>query len=169
MIAYGSSHRFGQINMQGICYITSWTYISLFAVFNQIYECSYQNVTCRIKLWKLVIFFLSNDPHFIFLWFQVLTFLENAIKRDWLSSIFETTNELMDASNSKKCVAIGPFGLETVITLPWIPPTTAAVALRLMEFDAAISYRLHQEVESSVEEGSGYSLVSFLIFLLLQL
>lgn len=44
--------------------------------------------------------------------------------------------------------------------LPWIPLTTAAVALRLMEFDAAISNMLQQKLESHREKESGHFIVS---------
>ncbi|XP_056171007.1 homeobox-DDT domain protein RLT2 isoform X2 [Syzygium oleosum] len=84
---------------------------------------------------------------------QALTLLESAIKRDYLSPNFETTNELLSISSGFATDISASF--EALIVLPWIPQTTAAVALRLMEFDSAISYSLHQKVESAVNDGSG--------------
>ncbi|XP_057948992.1 homeobox-DDT domain protein RLT1-like isoform X3 [Malania oleifera] len=79
---------------------------------------------------------------------QALTLLEGAIKPDCLSSNFETTNELLNSctlSGRAACDSAhpGPFTV-----LPWIPQTTAAVALRLMELDASISYEQDQKVET---------------------
>ena len=79
--------------------------------------------------------------------------LESAIKRDYLSSNFESTTELLGSSNPSGCGTDYSFGPETVLVLPWIPHTTAAVALRLMEFDASISYMLKQKVDSQKEKG----------------
>ncbi|KAL5715822.1 hypothetical protein ACHQM5_017591 [Ranunculus cassubicifolius] len=74
---------------------------------------------------------------------QFLTLLEGAVKRDYLSSNFETTKELL-ASSATQCHT---NDCSTTV-LPWVPQTTAAVALRLMELDASISYMLQQKVES---------------------
>lgn len=84
---------------------------------------------------------------------QALTLLESAIRRDHLSPNFETTNELLTISSA--FAADISASLESLNVLPWIPQTTAAVALRLMEFDSAISYSLHQKAESAVNNGSG--------------
>lgn len=84
---------------------------------------------------------------------QALTLLESAIRRDYLAPNFETTNELLSISSG--FASDISVSLEALIVLPWIPQTTAAVALRLMEFDSAISYSLHQKAESAVDEGSG--------------
>lgn len=81
--------------------------------------------------------------------------MEGAIKRDYLSSNFETTDELLDSSNPIGFAATNFTLSESVTILPWIPHTTAAVALRLMEFDAAISYTLQQKVESQKDKESG--------------
>ncbi|KAL5571100.1 hypothetical protein UlMin_020697 [Ulmus minor] len=86
---------------------------------------------------------------------QVLTLLESAVKRDYLSSNFETTDELLNSSSQRGCAATNSFNLETVMILPWVPLTTAAMALRLMEFDAAIFYVEQQKVDSQKLEGSG--------------
>ncbi|XP_030929199.1 homeobox-DDT domain protein RLT2-like isoform X3 [Quercus lobata] len=84
---------------------------------------------------------------------QALTLLESAIKRDYLSSNFESTTELLGSSNPSGSGTDYSFGPETVLILPWIPHTTAAVALRLMEFDASISYMLKQKVDSQKDKG----------------
>lgn len=91
-----------------------------------------------------------------------MTSLEGAIKRDYLSSNFESTSELLDYSNPTG----RSFGPETVPALPWIPHTTAAVALRFMEFDSSISYILQQKVDSQKDKGS-WVIVSILFILLL--
>ncbi|XWS54133.1 hypothetical protein CRYUN_Cryun10bG0062400 [Craigia yunnanensis] len=86
---------------------------------------------------------------------QVLTLLESSITRDYLSSNFETTSELLSPSNLSGSVADDSSNLEAVPVLPWIPKTTAAVALRLIEFDAAISYTRKQSAETQRDKGAG--------------
>ncbi|KAK4368975.1 hypothetical protein RND71_012767 [Anisodus tanguticus] len=71
---------------------------------------------------------------------QILTLLEAVIKREYLISNYETTNELLGAvSNSN---------LDGKAVLPWVPHTTSAVALRLMELDSSICYTQQQKVNS---------------------
>lgn len=60
---------------------------------------------------------------------QIMTQLEGVIKREFLSSDFETTTELLGALRESD---------GSVPQLPWIPQTTAAVALRLLEIDSSI-------------------------------
>ncbi|XP_050371272.1 homeobox-DDT domain protein RLT1 isoform X2 [Argentina anserina] len=78
---------------------------------------------------------------------QMLTLLETAIKRDFVSSNFAATNELL--GSSKQSVIANPDYLDTksVSVLPWIPYTTAAVALRVYEMDSAIMYIPHEKPE----------------------
>ncbi|KAH7686073.1 WHIM1 domain-containing protein [Dioscorea alata] len=77
--------------------------------------------------------------------FQVLTLLEAAIIHDCLSSSFETTKELLSgvpslaAKNSASLSGPAPV-------LPWVPDTTAAVALRLLDLDASIAYMVEQKL-----------------------
>ncbi|KAJ0971612.1 hypothetical protein J5N97_019571 [Dioscorea zingiberensis] len=77
--------------------------------------------------------------------FQVLTLLEASIKHDYLSSSFETTKELLSgvaglaADHSASLSGTAPV-------LPWVPDTTAAVALRLFDLDASVSYMLEQKL-----------------------
>lgn len=68
---------------------------------------------------------------------QIQTQFEGVIKQDHLSSNYETTAELLGlcASSGK---AVKESDHESV--LPWIPQTTAAVALRLLELDSSIFY-----------------------------
>lgn len=82
---------------------------------------------------------------------QLLTLLEGAIKRDHLSSNFETTNELL-SSAKVSAAANGTSISGSVPVLPWIPDTAAAVALRLLELDASISY-IHQQKAASQKGG----------------
>ncbi|KAG6722699.1 hypothetical protein I3842_03G173300 [Carya illinoinensis] len=84
---------------------------------------------------------------------QILTSLESAIKRDYLSSNFESTSDLLDYSDPSGFARDYSSGPKTVPVLPWIPDTTAAVALRLMEFDASISYILQQQMDSQKGRG----------------
>ncbi|XP_022135753.1 homeobox-DDT domain protein RLT2 isoform X3 [Momordica charantia] len=78
---------------------------------------------------------------------QILTLLENVIKRDVMRSNYETTYELLACINPPGN-SICRSSPETVPVLSWIPLTTAAVALRLLEFDASLSYILQQKAES---------------------
>ena len=48
----------------------------------------------------------------------------------------------------------------TVSVLPWIPHTTSAVALRLMELDSAILYTPDQKLESLKEAEARQFIVS---------
>uniref|UniRef100_A0A5B7A7I4 Homeobox-DDT domain protein RLT1 n=1 Tax=Davidia involucrata TaxID=16924 RepID=A0A5B7A7I4_DAVIN len=78
---------------------------------------------------------------------QILTQFEGFIRRDCLLSNFETTEELLGCcplSGRDVCDSANPG---SVPQLPWIPHTTAAVALRLLELDGSISYLPHQKIE----------------------
>ncbi|KAM3222190.1 homeobox-DDT domain protein RLT2 isoform X1 [Capsicum annuum] len=71
---------------------------------------------------------------------QILTLLEGAIKGEYLISEYETTSELLGAvSNSN---------LDGMAVLPWVPHTTSAVALRLMELDSSLCYTQQQKADS---------------------
>ncbi|EOA36032.1 hypothetical protein CARUB_v10008083mg [Capsella rubella] len=65
---------------------------------------------------------------------QVLTSLESAIKKEYLSSNFMSAKELLGGDD----VVADDQG--SVDVLPWIPKTVSAVALRLSELDASIIY-----------------------------
>lgn len=94
------------------------------------------------KSWGVKLNSVSSADDFL----QLLTLLEGAIKRDHLSSNFETTNELL-SSAKVSAAANGTLISGSVPVLPWIPDTTAAVALRLLELDASISYMPQQKAK----------------------
>ncbi|KAF0917404.1 hypothetical protein E2562_017855 [Oryza meyeriana var. granulata] len=72
--------------------------------------------------------------------FQMLTLLEGAIKRDFLSSDFETTTELLNL-NTQDNTSQNHVGLSgSAAVLPWVPATTAAITLRMLDLDSAVSY-----------------------------
>lgn len=94
---------------------------------------------------------------------QMLTMLEGAIKRDYLSSNFETTTELLNSNTqdtNQNCVARS--GSATV--LPWVPDTTAAVALRLLDLDSSISYSFRPKAASNREREAGDFTVSLIVY-----
>ncbi|XP_050380666.1 homeobox-DDT domain protein RLT2 isoform X2 [Argentina anserina] len=86
---------------------------------------------------------------------QVLASLESVVKTECLSANFETTGELLDRAEENGCVTRSYSPHDTVAVLPWIPLTTAAVALRLMEFDAAISSMPQQKLDTQKEKETG--------------
>ncbi|KAJ4981059.1 hypothetical protein NE237_031896 [Protea cynaroides] len=87
---------------------------------------------------------------------QLLTLLEGCIKQDCLSSNFETTKELLASCTSAVC-SVDYFSSfpGSIAVLPWVPQTTAAVALRLMEIDSSISYIMHQKVDFQKDKEDG--------------
>ncbi|GAU23602.1 hypothetical protein TSUD_385910 [Trifolium subterraneum] len=78
---------------------------------------------------------------------QMLTLFEKALRRDFLSSDFSTTDELLGLSSKSKSAAHVSADPESVALLPWIPQTTAALSLRLFEFDSSISYVKLEKLE----------------------
>lgn len=78
---------------------------------------------------------------------QILTLLEGAIKREYLISNYETTNELLGAVSNSNL-----DGMAAV--LPWVPHTTSAVALRLMELDRSLCYTQQQKADSLKDDES---------------
>ncbi|XP_010919381.1 homeobox-DDT domain protein RLT2 isoform X1 [Elaeis guineensis] len=84
--------------------------------------------------------------------FQILTLLEGAIRRDCLSSDFETTTELLSSTTPGLAVDNTVLLSGSVPVLPWVPDTAAAVALRLLDLDSSVSYMLHQKLESHKEK-----------------
>ncbi|WOL11018.1 hypothetical protein Cni_G19779 [Canna indica] len=87
---------------------------------------------------------------------QILTLLEGAIKKDFLSSNFETTTELLSSTQG---IASDIFSAHSgsVPVLPWVPDTSAAVALRLLDLDSSISYMLNEKMESHKEKEGDYT------------
>ncbi|XP_013597849.1 PREDICTED: uncharacterized protein LOC106305959 [Brassica oleracea var. oleracea] len=94
------------------------------------------------KTWGLKLL-LSSSPEELH---QVLTMLEVALKRDFLSSNFETTCELLDLSEEAL--------LRDVKVLPWTPKTTGGVALRLFELDSSIAYTPDQNKDPQKDKES---------------
>ncbi|KAK7257406.1 hypothetical protein RIF29_31365 [Crotalaria pallida] len=86
---------------------------------------------------------------------QMLTLLEDAIKREYLASSYETTRELLGSFFSSGYPTNDSISDERIPVLPWVPYTTAAVALRLMELDACIFYTLQQKLESEKDKRIG--------------
>ncbi|KAK7400624.1 hypothetical protein VNO78_11847 [Psophocarpus tetragonolobus] len=83
---------------------------------------------------------------------QILTLLERALKRDFLSSTFSTTREQLGLNSMSESAAQTSTDPESVAVLPWVPLTTSAVSLRLFEFDASIVYVLHEKPEPCEEK-----------------
>ncbi|XP_027345638.1 homeobox-DDT domain protein RLT2 isoform X2 [Abrus precatorius] len=86
---------------------------------------------------------------------QIFTALEGAIKRDYLSSNYETTSELLSSIKSPGFPTNDSIDGERIPVLPWVPYTTAAVALRLLELDACIFYTSQQKLESQKNKKIG--------------
>lgn len=84
--------------------------------------------------------------------------MESAIKRDFLAMDFETTDELLGSNNSATLCGTSDFSMVSV--LPWLPETTAGVALRLMELDTSIHYLLTQKEDAEKDKGA----TSFLVW-----
>ncbi|XP_066312282.1 homeobox-DDT domain protein RLT2-like isoform X2 [Miscanthus floridulus] len=77
--------------------------------------------------------------------FQLLTVLEGAIRPGCLSSDFETTSECLNSQGIAPQNPVLPAGSASV--LPWVPDTTSAVMLRMLDLDSAISYVQNQKME----------------------
>uniref|UniRef100_A0A6M2E7G3 Homeobox domain-containing protein n=1 Tax=Populus davidiana TaxID=266767 RepID=A0A6M2E7G3_9ROSI len=102
---------------------------------------------CR-KDWVVKLIMSSSAEELL----QRLTVFESAIKRERLSSNFETTKELLGPSASSGSAAHDSASLGSVSLLPWMPKTTAAVALRLFELDASIIYVKNEKPEPSTDK-----------------
>jgi hypothetical protein len=84
----------------------------------------------------------------------MLTMLEGAIKRDYLSADFEVTTEWLNLSSQDIAhQSSGPHSASATV-LPWVPNTTAAVALRLLDLDSAIAYTNNPKAGSNKEQES---------------
>ncbi|XP_034893761.1 homeobox-DDT domain protein RLT1 isoform X1 [Populus alba] len=102
---------------------------------------------CR-KDWVVKLIMSSSTEELL----QRLTVFESAIKRERLSSNFETTKELLGPSASSGSAARDSASLGSVSLLPWMPKTSAAVALRLFELDASIIYVKNEKPEPSTDK-----------------
>ncbi|KAI9086822.1 hypothetical protein K1719_031416 [Acacia pycnantha] len=98
------------------------------------------------KSWTIKLHASSSSEELL----ELLTILEGAIKRDYLASNFKTTSELLGSIFSSGFH--GAMGAERIPVLPWLPHTTAAVALRLMELDISIFYTSEQKLESEKDK-----------------
>lgn len=84
---------------------------------------------------------------------QCLTEFESYINRDYLLRNYKTTKELLaSAARSRKGGAYSYIDAESVPELPWVPKTTAAVALRLFELDGSIFYVPELKIEDDYKE-----------------
>ncbi|XP_010556849.1 PREDICTED: homeobox-DDT domain protein RLT2-like isoform X2 [Tarenaya hassleriana] len=90
---------------------------------------------------------------------QVLTTLESALRRDYLSSDFETTSELLGFSEAEH-EARAAAGTSDPSVLPWIPKTTAAIALRLFELNGSIACTAIQKTDAHKDKKSEDFIVS---------
>jgi hypothetical protein len=95
---------------------------------------------------------------------QMLTVLEGALRRDYLSSNFETTAELLKSNIPDFADQNYIARSESVDVLPWVPDTAAAVTLRLLDLDSALSYTLEQKAELNKEREAGDFIVSLLSY-----
>ncbi|KAL9241090.1 hypothetical protein vseg_015240 [Gypsophila vaccaria] len=103
------------------------------------------------KSWGMKLHTSSSAEDFL----QVLTLLEGAIKRDFLSPNFQTTNEWLSSGKNVGYAVHDGSNFGTITVLPWIPQTTSAVALRLMELDSAVAYLPDQKIESAKDSDAG--------------
>ncbi|KAK4420574.1 Homeobox-DDT domain protein RLT2 [Sesamum alatum] len=101
------------------------------------------------KSWGMKLHMASTAEELL----QNLTLLENSIKSDFLSANYETTWEIL---SSRRITADSFSGPEEIAVLPWIPPTTPAVALQLMELDSSIYYTVHQKESCQKDNQAGY-------------
>ncbi|KAM1689192.1 hypothetical protein PS1_037005 [Malus domestica] len=85
---------------------------------------------------------------------QILTLVETAVKKDFLSSHFAVTDELL-GSCKQPGVVRDYLDSGSVPVLPWIPHTTAAVALRLLEIDSSITYVKQAKAEPTTDKEVG--------------
>ncbi|XP_054812653.1 homeobox-DDT domain protein RLT2 isoform X2 [Prosopis cineraria] len=99
------------------------------------------------KSWGIKLHASSSSEELL----EILTILESAIKRDYLVSNFKTTGELLGSIFSSGFQS-DSVGAERIPVLPWVPHTTAAVALRLMELDISLFYSLEQKLESEKDK-----------------
>ncbi|KAL6615773.1 hypothetical protein ACP70R_038043 [Stipagrostis hirtigluma subsp. patula] len=94
------------------------------------------------KSWGVKLYYTTSVQEI----FQKLTLLESAIKRDHLSADFETTSELL--KNSHDIASENVVGLSgSAAVLPWVPDTTAAAMLRMLDLDSAVQYIQNQKME----------------------
>ncbi|KAF4393124.1 hypothetical protein F8388_012633 [Cannabis sativa] len=86
---------------------------------------------------------------------QILTIFEGSIRRDFLSSTFAATDELLGSRNCSSNALHDYSDHGSVSILPWIPLTCSAVALRLFELDASITYLPEEKTEPAEDKEFG--------------
>ncbi|KAL2640670.1 hypothetical protein AAZV13_06G245200 [Glycine max] len=106
--------------------------------------------SCR-KSWSTKLDASSSSEDLL----QILTALEGAIKREYLDSNYETTFELLGLFSASGCHTKDSIDGERMSVLPWVPYTSAAVALRLLQLDACIFYTSQQKLESEKDKKIG--------------
>lgn len=103
------------------------------------------------KLWGMKLRLSSSPAELL----ETLTLLENSIERNFLSASYEATCELLSSSNHIEHSADSFSRPGAVSVLAWIPQTTPAVALRLLELDSSIYYTPQQKEACLVDNGAG--------------
>ncbi|KAL5575360.1 hypothetical protein UlMin_017059 [Ulmus minor] len=86
---------------------------------------------------------------------QILTLFESIVQRDFISSNFASTKEILGLSNQSEIAAHNYSDPGSVPVLPWIPITSAAVSLRLFELDASIQYIPEEKPEPAKDMEHG--------------
>jgi len=98
-----------------------------------------------------------------------LTLFESVVRRDFLSSNYSATEELLGSSNPSGIALHDYSDPASVPVLPWIPQTIAAVALRLFDLDAAIAYVPEEKPEPTEDKELREYIVSLTLSLSLSL
>ncbi|RZB75454.1 Homeobox-DDT domain protein RLT2 [Glycine soja] len=96
---------------------------------------------------------------------SLLLMVSSAIKREYLDSNYETTCELLGLFSASGCHTNDSIDGERMHVLPWVPYTSATVALRLFQLDACIFYTSQQKLESEKDKKIGIVMVSILFLL----
>ncbi|XP_073061093.1 homeobox-DDT domain protein RLT2-like isoform X2 [Primulina eburnea] len=104
------------------------------------------------KLWGMKLHLSSSPAELL----ETLTLLENSIERSFLSASNKATCELLSSSNHIEHSADSFSRPGAISVLSWIPHTTPAVALRLMELDSSIYYTPQQKEACLEDNGAGY-------------
>ena len=95
---------------------------------------------------------------------QILTLFERVLKRDFLSSNFATTEELLGSCTQSGSSLHDFSDPRSVPVLPWIPQTMTAVALRLFELDASVIYLKQEKPEPFEDKEVREYIVSIFFF-----
>lgn len=93
---------------------------------------------------------------------QMLTLFERVLKRDFLSPNFATTEALLGSCTQSGSSLHDFEDPKSVPILPWLPQTTAAVALRLFELDESSVYRNQVKPEPCEDKEVREFIVSYM-------